>query len=299
MTHARFYTSVLTELQAGNVQGGLTLLVGMLDSVGEEATALAQASAELRRHDLWQLLLHEPLCAHAAAQPDKCHVLGEIICGEARHAAASSTGIRLYGVTSELTFSRAFRERRRQAGEILVRSWQNGRSICLPGCSDFSALAALAGQDLSNVTVADANPDCLARLKDRLGQSINTVNAEALAFLHRAAACGQRFDFICATELLDTLDQAALPQTFTAMRGVLSAEGKIVTANLLPDHLGSGWRQACLGWDIHCHDEAQIERAAAAAGLTARTYRDATDCVVWAELKSPKIELQGSKAHGC
>jgi hypothetical protein len=298
MTHSKFYTSILTELQAGNVQGGITLLVGMLDAVADDGVALRLASDELKTHDLWQLLLQEPLCAHAAAHPGDIHALGDMICLDGHQSVTSSTGFRLFGVTSDLTFSRAFRERRRQAGEILVRAWQAGRSICLPGCSDFGALAALAGQDLSNIIIADANPDCLARLKDQLGPSINTVDEEALSFLKNAAVTGQRFDLICATELLDALAPDDLAATLSAMQGALAADGKILTASLLPDHLGNGWRRACLGWAIHCHDELQVERAASAAGLTARSYRDATDCVVWAELKLAKAIWVEANSHG-
>lgn len=298
MTHTRFYNSVLTELQAGNVHDGIILLVGMLDSAGRDAAALEVAHKELTSHDLWQILLQDPLCAQATAAPGKYSALGDMICQEACPSAATSTGFRLFGVTHELTFARAFRERRRQAAEILVRSWQLGRRICLPGCSDFQALGALEGQDLSNIIVVDANPDCLAQLKARLGHSIATVNEDPLAFLRRSAAEEHRFDLVCATEMLDALDQRDLPDTFAAMRGSLAENGKILTASLLPEHLGSGWRRACLGWNIHCHDDARIEQAATAAGLSVQTYHDATDCVVWAEMKSTQIEREGNHAHG-
>ncbi len=298
MTHSRFYDSILTELQAGNVQDGVTLLVGMLDSERGEAFAADSASVELKAHDLWQLLQHEPLCAQAATDPNDSHALGDILCHGASPSATSSTGQRLFAVTRELTFSRAFRERRRQASEILIRAWQAGQRICLPGCSDFGALAALAGHDLSNVTVADVNSDCLARLKSQFGLSIQIVNEEALSFLERASSEGKRFDLICATELLDELESAGLAAALPVMAGALSPSGKILTASLLPGHLGSGWRRTCLGWNLHCHDELAIERYSNAAGLTVRTYRDATDCVVWAEHKINSATPKGGEAHG-
>jgi hypothetical protein len=298
MAHANFYDSVLTELQAGNVQDGINLLVGMLDSTGDDAALFKRASAELQAHDLWALLLHDPLCAHAAAQPEDTHALGDILCHDPKESATSSTGFRIFGVTRELTFCRAFRERRRQASEILVRAWKAGRRICMPGCSDFSALEGLAGHDLSNITVADANPDCLAKLKGQLGPSIIAIAQEPAEFLRSEQASGHRFDLICAAEQLDGLAPTSLAATLSAMRGILWPDGKILTASMLPDHLGSGWRRACLGWDIHCHDEAQIEAAAAVAGLTAQTYRDATNCVVWADYRSDKSEQEGNNAHG-
>ncbi len=298
MTHQRFFDAVLTELQSGQVKDGVTLLVGMLDTVGEDAAAMNAAREELKAHDLWQLLLQEPLCAYAASHPGQSRSLGDILCRDIRPCSISSTGVRLFGATTKLTFSRAFRERRRQASEILIRSWQSGRSIFIPGCADFSALSPLAGQDLSNIFVADSNEECLERLRDTLGPSINRVNEDALAFAKRSAENGQRFDLICAAELSDTLGSAELQNALSALSGTLSEGGKIVTASLLPGHLGSGWRYTCLGWAIHCHDEAHIARAALSAGLTARTYRDATDCVAWAEHKLSHAKVGEGKVHG-
>jgi hypothetical protein len=303
MIHSRFYDSVLTELQTGNVQHGITLLVGMLDTVSDDAAALDKASEVLKEHDLWQILLHEPLCAHAAAVPHSNYVLGDILCEDNGHYAKTTTGVRLFDVTSELTFSRAFRERRKHASEVLIRAWQSGQKICLPSCSDFGALSALKGQDLSNICVADDNLECLEKLKSNLGQSINVIQQPAISFLHHAANMAQKFDLICAIELPDDLNQDALTAHFTAMRGALASGGKILSASILPDHIGSGWRQACLDWTIHCHSEAQIEAAASAAGLSICTYRDAADCVVWAECKIAELTAinipNGSSDHGC
>ena len=92
------------------------------------------------------------------------------------------------------------------------------------------------------------------------------------------------FDLILAPDLFDHSIEAALSNILKSAATSLSANGTIIAAALLPHHLGAGWRSACLNWNPHCHDEAALARIAANAELSARTYRDETDCIIWGEL---------------
>jgi hypothetical protein len=60
MAHSRFYDSVLQELAAGNMQDGINLLVGMLDTVDQQPEQFGAACDELRVHRLGSMLREDP-----------------------------------------------------------------------------------------------------------------------------------------------------------------------------------------------------------------------------------------------
>lgn len=283
--HTQFYESILTEIQSGNVKDGVTLLVGMLDALAGDHRALSAASSALKAHELWALLLEDPICASANAVPREPDILVDLICNQPALTAASSTARRLFEVTSSLTFARAIRERAKLAEEKLVRAWQTGAKICILGADNLRALRTLAGQDLSNIIFVDSDPQTLARSTAIYGNSIIGVNASPEAFLSAAPSNHAPFDLICAATLADQHGPEALGDLLSKARNWLTQNGTLHTASFVPQHLGSGWRRVCLGWDIECHTEAHITQSAADAGLNARTYRDITDSVIWAEFR--------------
>lgn len=283
--NTHFYDQILTEIQSGNVKDGITLLVGMLDAVCHDGSTFAAATASLKSHNLWSLLLEDPICASANATPRQPALLVDLICDQAAPASTSSTGQRLFEVTLSLTFARAVRERAKLAEEKLVRAWQTGANICVLGAGNLRVLRSLAGQDLSNITFVDPDPLCLARSKATFGDSLTGVNASLDSFLGASPTARAPFDLICATTLADQRAIAALGTLLRAARNWLTENGAMHIASFVPQHLGSGWRRACLGWDIECHSDAHITQIAADAGVSARTYRDTTDSVVWAEFR--------------
>jgi hypothetical protein len=264
MLYTRFYDHVLTEISAGKVNDGINLLVGMLDTVDIGPGSLAQAKRELSGHSLARMLLEDPSVADAEARPnDTAARIGMIGCVPAG-GQISSTGRRLFEVTSELTFARALRQRRDSFEQRFTRAWQLGQKICVLISGGADAASQLSGADFSKATVIDAD--------------------DAQRGLRLAADNEQRFDLILAPDLFDRTVEPALAQILELMAASLSHNGGIIVAALLPHHLGAGWRSACLNWNPHCHDEAALARIAAKAGLTARTYRDETDCILWGEL---------------
>ena len=262
--YTRFYDQVLTEIEVGQTRAGINLLVGMLDTVGLQPGSLAQAREEPRDHSLGQMLLQDPLCADAQALPNNPSGRIAMISDKRAGADVSSTGHRLFEATSDLTFARALRGRRDGFDQRLKRAWQTGRRICLLGSGSVHALELPAGGDISNITVID--PDAAA------------------CALESAAAAGVQFDLILAPDLADSTNSRDLSALLGLMRPCLTEGGSIVVAALLPHHIGAGWRRACMIWEPDCHDEQGLERLASAAGLSPQTYRDETNCVVWAEL---------------
>ncbi len=267
MLYTRFYDQVLTEINAGKVHEGINQLVGMLDVVGLGSGSLAQAKRELRGHSLCQMLLEDPSVAAAEARPNEPDARVRMIGGTAPSDDISSTGRRLFEVTSDLTFARALRQRRESFDLRLSNAWRQGQKICVLASDGCSLVRQLRGADSSNITIIDIE--------------------EASDAICLAAQTSPFFDLILAPDLLDRDATPALSEILRPMAACLGAHGSIVVAALMPQHLGAGWRSACLNWDPYCHDEGALAKLAASAGLTARTYRDETDCIVWCELKVP------------
>lgn len=278
MIYTRFYDQVLTEIESGKVHEGINLLVGMLDTVDLQAGSLAQARRELRGHSLCQMLREDPVVAHADAQPD-CHAERLRMIGRSSAGAeTSSTGRRLFEVTRELTFARALRERRDSFDLKLSRAWRQGQNICLIDDNSNALLSGLDGSDESNITVVD------------LEEVSRTLSCDANNHLP--------FDLMLAPGLLDRCNPPELQNILELMRATLSNQGSIILAGLTPQHLGAGWRSACLNWNPQCYNELDLARIALDAGLVARMYRDETDCIVWAELRNAlKACNEGETSH--
>lgn len=265
MIYTRFYDQVMTEIEAGKVHDGINLLVGMLDTVDLQAGSLERARRELHGHSLSQMLREDPVIAHAVALPDCTAERLKMIGQSLANAETSSTGRRLFEVTRELTFARALRERRDSFELKLARSWRQGDNIFLIADDSTSYLSALSGADVASIGVADVDEISLGLFSSSENQS--------------------KYDLILAPELLDRCDGPALLDCLRQMRPGLAKQGSIVLAGLTPQHLGAGWRSACLDWHPFCYDECGLAQIAADAELSARMYRDETNCIVWAEFR--------------
>jgi hypothetical protein len=271
MIYDRFYNQVLTEIEAGHVQDGIHLLVGMLDAVNVRAEALAEARDALRAHDLSRMLAQDPLFGNADLRQDHLSDRLTLLAGKAPDAEISSTGRRLFEASSALTVSRALRLRQLRFDQKLNRAWQKGQNIGLITSIAGDALTPLAGTESANVSIIASD--------------------KALQHLSEATAEPKRFDLILAPDLADQHDAASLTGLLTLMRRCLADHGSIVLAALVPGHLGAGWCAACLNWQPQCHDDVALRQLAEAAGLTAQIYHDETGCIVWGEMRIAPDEV--------
>lgn len=292
MTHARFFDQVLQELSAGNMQDGINLLVGMLDTVDRQPEQFGAACDELRGHALAAMLSEDPLFALSPMHPgSKSAVLRLIATGDLS-PNVSPTGRRLFSATSKIKLSRALRERRLAGAQHVARAWQRGRRICVLGGGVLDAAQALVGRDLRNITVVEADPSLIAALRARFGSSFCLEEASPAEFLRGAG----QFDVICSIELADTCTSHALATLMPAMLRQLAPGGTIELAALAPHHPGCGWRRAYLDWEPCCHAAESLAATAAAAGLSPNVYHDETSCVVWCEM-SALPGMQASSFH--
>ncbi len=289
MAHSRFFDSVLQELSAGNMQDGINMLAGMLDTADQRTEPFGAVCAALRVHALGAMLREDPLFAGSPANPGNDAAMLQLIAFGDITADVSQTGRRLFTATSEIKLSRALRERHLGAGRRVARSWQHGRRICVLGGANLAAARLLAGRDLNNITVIDDDHCTITRLRDLFGGSFQLVEASPMQFLRDEAGPG-RFDVICSVELADSLTPPALAALMPAMRRRLAPGGSIELAALAALHPGSGWRRAYLDWEPCCHEAGSLAAMAEAADLESRVYHDETACVLWCEMNAIAAE---------
>jgi hypothetical protein len=272
LTYARFFDSVLREIEFGNIDQGISLIVGLFDALHMQGRSLTKARQELVRHVLHQMLLEEPIYAHAAGNRGNAARLADIAFGASADEQLSSTGRRLFEATNTLPLIRGLRQRRAVIQQKLERAWQGGLQICLLGTNLSNWQTALSGRDLSNVTVID-------------NEEKEWPNLETLT--------GAPFDLICLPDVADTLDGPALLALLARLRSFVSPAGIVILSALCPGHLGSGWREACLNWQPNMHDQETLQRAASDTGFSALIYGDQSECIIWAELRPDDLAING------
>jgi hypothetical protein len=299
MSYSQFYDQVLNELLSGTFLEGLNLLVGMLDTLDQGGPEFEQAANTLKSHDLFEFLKRDPLVMANDAEEADFTIGADLICGADLPVSTSSTGRRLFQVTSNIAFARAYRQRRKTTQDRLISAWQAGQNICVIGHGQFMALQSLAGRELSNVTLISKSDQQADWLGSVFGSSPRICLADPTAFLQKSGQGDARFDLICADDVTDGLTTETLTQLAIAASSCLAPEGRLILAGFAPNHLGSGWRKICLGWDIFCHNENDFHKLGEAAGLTSRLCRDATNSVVQAMIsKTFQPKSWGAQSDG-
>jgi hypothetical protein len=264
MYYSRLYDHVLSELEFGRTEMGINLLIGMLDVAELQTHRRGQALDELRDHPLHAMLLEDPLCADSRALPEDAVRRVNMLNQPGVCDAVSSTGRRLFAATSETTFARALRQRRREAERKLHRAWRMGQNIWLITDPNCDLIGSLGGVDTSNIQVC---------------------SEKALRSLPEQGDCSEpTFDLILAPNLPDLLSNLGLRDAVARLSQQLSAQGVLATSVLMPGHPGTGWRRACFNWEPNCHDGDGLA-GLTEAGFTTHSYRDETDCIAWMEIR--------------
>jgi hypothetical protein len=69
------------------------------------------------------------------------------------------------------------------------------------------------------------------------------------------------------------------------IKACLAPSGTILIANFLPFHLGTGWMDAVMDWQLIYRDQRQLAEYAREIGMEPRTWSDPTGCIAWCEMK--------------
>lgn len=291
MHNERFFDQTLGMIAAGASSAAVPMLAGKLYNAHADPMSWPETRAALHRHALFDVLMEDPFSAYARRRPRGYPGdagLIDIIYDKAAPGEVPGIGRGIIDVTVGFQAPEGVRQRRRHAEKVLTSAWQAGQRVLVLACGHFREADRLIGQDLGAVTVVDQDPLSLAVVRANHGARIAVHEANVFLYLKGAAARGERFDLIYTLGLTDYLDARAMQLLHRMSKSCLAPQGRMLLANFLPGHLGTGWMAAVMDWHLIYRDEHELERYAAEVGMTARCWRDPTGSVVWSEMDAPE-----------
>lgn len=288
MHNQRFFDQTLDLIHRGALPTALPMLAGKLYNAYANPVDWAETRASLRRHDLHKVLLQDPFTAHSASRPRGYPGdagLIDLIYDMQPPAGASDLGREIFGVTIQFQAPEGVRQRRVHAERVVREAWQAGQRVLVLACGHFREGDALIGKDLSAFTLVDQDPQSLDRVRAQHGPAINLHEANVFRFLRQAAKQGQTFDLIYTLGLTDYLDTRAMQLLHRLMKACVAPQGRLILANFGPNHLGTGWMDAVMDWQLIYREESELEQFAREIGMAAATWRDPTGSVVWCQME--------------
>jgi extracellular factor (EF) 3-hydroxypalmitic acid methyl ester biosynthesis protein len=287
MHNERFFDQTLDMIERGHSSAALPMLAGKLYNACVDTASWPQTREELRRHPLHEILMQDPFSAYSAQRPRGYPGdagLIDIIYDRSAPGNTSALGQEMFEVTVHFQAPEGVRQRRAYAEEVVTAAWYQGKKILSLACGHFREGDSLMGQDLSNITLVDQDQISLDVVRNNHGDSANIHAANVFRHLRAAAARGERYDLIYTLGLTDYLDSRAMQMLHRLSKACLAPSGNFLLANFLPGHLGTGWMDAVMDWQLIYRGEAELESYANAIGCIPLTWRDPTGSVVWCEM---------------
>ncbi len=288
MNTERFYDQTLQMIDRGEAPPALWMLSGQLDQARADAASWPAVCAALRHHPLHSTLLQDPFCKRSNDKPRGYAgdaVLIDFIYEQRHGQQTTALGEDLFAVTTRAQPAQGVRQRRAYAEVILADAWQKGQRVCVLAGGHLREADPLIGRDLTNIIVVDQDPASLEVVRRNHGTRIGLTEANVFRYLRQAAGEHQQFDLIYTLGLTDYLDVRQMELLHRLMKSCLAPGGKIVLANFLPGHLGIGWMDAVMDWQLICREETELEAYAAKIGMIPRCWRDASGSIVWCEMQ--------------
>ena len=290
MQSERFFDQALEMIERGNAAQAVPMLVGKLFSAANDSHSWPATRAALLRHDLHNVLMEDPFCARSARRPRGYPgdaALIDIIYDKASPDPMTRRGRELFDVTVKFQAAEGVRQRRAYAETLVTSAWAAGKRILVLACGHFREGDALIGKDIANITLVDQDEISLAVIRNNHGERANLQAANVFRYLRAAVGRGDQFDLVYTLGLTDYLDGPTMELLHRLAKACLAPGGSFLLANFLPGHLGIGWMDAVMDWQLIYRDEADLKAFADGVGLTARTWRDATDSIVFCEMTAP------------
>jgi extracellular factor (EF) 3-hydroxypalmitic acid methyl ester biosynthesis protein len=288
MHNERFFDQTLSLIEQGQISLALPMLAGKLFSAQVDAIAWPQTRQTLLRHPLHSALMEDPYLAHCFAKPRGYPgdaALIDILYDRTLPENASKRGADLFHVTTAFPAAEAVRLRREYAETLVTSAWQAGQRILVLACGHFREGDSLIGQDVSNIVAVDQDDLSLDVVRRSHGETITAIEANVFNYLRGAASRGEKFNLIYTLGLTDYLDERAMRFLHKLMNACLAPGGTILLANFLPYHIGTGWMDAVMDWQLIYRDEAELASYASEIGLRSKTWTDPTGCIAWCEMK--------------
>ena len=288
MHNERFFDQTLSLIEQGQITTALPMLAGKLFSAQIDTLGWPETRQSLLRHPLHGVLMEDPYLAHCYAKPRGYPgdaALIDILYDRTLPDNASKRATDLFNVTTAFPAAQAVRLRREYAETLVTNAWQAGKRICVLACGHFREGDSLIGNDLSNIVAVDQDGLSLDIVRRNHGDSITAIEANVFSYLRSAASRGERFELIYTLGLTDYLDERAMRFLHKLMKACLAPGGTILVANFLPYHIGTGWMDAVMDWQLIYRDEAELASYASEIQLGSKTWTDPTGCIAWCEMK--------------
>jgi extracellular factor (EF) 3-hydroxypalmitic acid methyl ester biosynthesis protein len=288
MHNERFFDQTLSLIEQGQITTALPMLAGKLFSAQIDTLAWPETRQSLLRHPLHSVLMEDPYLAHCYAKPRGYPgdaALIDILYDQTLPESASKRAADLFNVTTAFPAAQAVRLRREYAQTLVTNAWQAGKRICVLACGHFREGDSLIGHDLSNIVAIDQDGLSLDIVRQNHGDTITAIEANVFSYLRSAASRGEKFELIYTLGLTDYLDERAMRFLHKLMKACLAPSGTILLANFLPYHIGTGWMDAVMDWQLIYRDEAELAAFAREIGLSSKTWTDPTGCIAWCEMK--------------
>lgn len=283
----RFYDQTLGLIEQGHTKLALPMLAGKLYAAHAEAGNWTETRQSLLRHPLHAVLMEDPYTAHCVQRPRGYAgdaALIDILYDQKLPERTSQRGADLFSITTAFPAAEAVRMRRAYAQTRVTQAWQEGKRVCVLACGHFREADPLIGEDMSNMVVVDQDNLSLDIVRSNHGASVKIVEANVFNYLRSAISHGETFDLVYTLGLTDYLDTRAMRLLHKMMKACLAPGGTMLIANFLPFHLGTGWMDAVMDWHLIYREGAELETYAREIGMTPKTWRDATDSIVWCEM---------------
>ncbi len=261
---ARLLDHLLDEVETGHADEAVLLAAGMMDRAMSDPSSARDFRDTLLAHPLHPFLIqasrsHAEIANSADGIDDK-------------HFGSS---LRCLGST------RAGKARSEITTQWVTEAWKQGKNICLLDCGLNGELEALSHCDLSNIAIVHPDQQKLEAASSQMSQPFQALTADPVSYEPTT-----RYDLIIAPRVADAMTQAALSRWLSRWSDSVSQDGALCISSFVPGHLGLGWQSICMGRTVNCHDEAALQQAALVARLTTHTIRDASNSLVWAEMRS-------------
>lgn len=287
MHDQRFFDQTLDLIEQGHLPLALPMLLGKLYSSRADAERWPETRKLLQEHPLHAVLLEDPYAERCFSKPRGYPgdaALIDLLYDRRLPQDVRPRGAEIFRMTTAFPVCEAVRLRRAYAEQVVTSAWREGKRILSLACGHFREGDTLIGQDLGNIVVVDQDPLSLDVVTHNHGSSIHRVEANAFNYLRNAVTCGERFDLIYTLGLTDYLDDRAMRLLHRMMKACLAPGGTILIANFVDHHLGIGWMEGVMDWNLIYRSEADMVGFAREAGLTPRTWHDPTRSIVWCEM---------------
>lgn len=289
----RFFDQTLDLIEHGGAPQALPMLAGKLYNAAVDDKSWAETRASLLQHRLHTVLLEDPFCARSFTRPRGYPGdagLIDIIYDKAAPVTTSPLGRELFNITVHFQAPEGVRQRRAHAQAMVTAAWAERKRILVLACGHFREGDELIGKDVSNITLVDQDTISLDVIRSNHGDQPTCHTAPAIhtanvfRYLRMAASRGDRFDLIYTLGLTDYLDDRAMQLLHRLVKTCLAPRGTFLLANFLPGHLGTGWMDAVMDWQLIYRDEAGLQGFADGVGLKSRTWRDVTNSIAFCEM---------------